>query len=505
MAEWISSIIRRKKANEDLVESERLYKLISTNSAEMICLHDLDGSFRFVSPSSKNLTGYEPAELLGKNPYEFHHPEDVKKIQEESHNKALKENVVYTIQYRFKKKSGNYIWLDTATQPVVNDEGEVTHLQTTSRDITERKKLEILFSEAQQMAKVGGWEFDLESGKLLWTDEVYRIHEKPIGEEVLVDEGISYYPGEAKQRIEDALAYTMETGKQYDLTLPFVTEKGNHKWVRAIGQAQFIDGKPYKMRGTFQDITQQKEYEQKIKDQNQNLKKLTSTRDKLYSIIGHDLKNTFYGSLGLLDIMKTERHSGDYLEEDFSQHLDLVHSTINNGYELLENLLDWVRMQREEVKPKFKTVNVVELIEESLSLHLAVAENKSIEFETDIEDLPPIDGDSEMLKTCIRNLISNALKFSKSDSVIKISTESGTDEITIKVKDFGIGMSEEVKDALFDPSNRPKRHGTQREHGTGLGLLLCKEFVELHDGSIHVESEVDKGSEFIITLPQSHS
>ncbi len=133
LGEWASSVIRRKKIKENLIESERLYKLISTNSAEMICLHDPDGTFKFVSPSAKSLTGYEPPELLGKNPYDFQHPEDRKKVLEKSHAEALDDNVVKSVQYRFKRKDGEYIWLDTATQPITNNEGEVVSLQTTSR------------------------------------------------------------------------------------------------------------------------------------------------------------------------------------------------------------------------------------------------------------------------------------------------------------------------------------------------------------------------------------
>lgn len=505
LAEWTSSMLRRIDIKEDLVESERLYKLISTNSAEMVCLHDPDGTFKFVSPSSKALTGYEPPELLGKSPYEFHHPEDKKKIEERSHSPALDDETVSTIQYRFKKKDGEYIWLDTATQPITDEKGEVVSLQTTSRDITERKRLELLFRQAEQMAQLGGWEYDVHSGELIWTDQLYRIHELPLRKKIEIDEGLSFYPKNAREKIEDAISYTMETGNQYDLTVPFISAKGTKKWVRAIGQAHFEDGKPYKLRGTFQDVTRQKEYEQKIKDQNLSLKKLTSTRDKLYSIIGHDLKNTFFGSLGLIDIMREEKESEDATEEEYEHHFDLLHSTISNAYELLENLLDWIRMQREELSPHFEQTNITELIKESISVYEAVAKNKSIGFETDIDDLPEVPVDQEMLKTCLRNLISNALKFSNIDSSIYVSASSDDDHVTIKVKDSGIGMPPKVKESLFDAAHRPKRQGTQSERGTGLGLLLCKEFIEAHKGTIEVESEVDRGSEFIVRLPKTHT
>ncbi|WP_234572387.1 sensor histidine kinase [Rhodohalobacter sp. 614A] len=501
LAEWTASVIRRKSIEESYKESEKLYKLISTNSADLICLHDPDGKFRFVSPSSEYLLGYKPAELLGKNPYEFHHPEDIERVKEQSHNQALENNLITSIQYRFKKKNGEYIWLDTATQPIKNDKGEVINLQTTSRDITARKKLEILFSEAQQMANVGGWEFDIKSGKLTWTDEVYRIHEKPVGEKVFVEEGLSYYPSDARTKIEEAIEYTMETGKKYDVALPFVTAKGNHKWVRAIGQALFLEKKPYKLRGTFQDITKYKEYEQKIKDQNTRLKEVTETRDKLYSIIGHDLKNTFFGLFGLISMMKENTETNEQSFDELIEHFDLLQTSTKQAYQLLENLLEWIKMQQHNVSFIPREANIAELIQESIDVQVVVAQNKNISIETSLSECPPVSCDPEMIKTCMRNLISNAVKFSPFNSSIQVSAFPTESNITVSVKDSGIGMPEKVRQSLFDPANRPKRQGTDSERGTGLGLLLCKEFVDLHGGTIEVNSTEGKGSEFVFTIP----
>lgn len=500
LAEWVSSVIRRKRIEQSYKESERLYKLISTNSYDLICLHDPDGTYRFVSPSAEKITGYHPTELLGKSPYKFFHEDDLKRIQE-SHKVALENSPYQSMQYRFKKKNGEYIWLDTATQPITNDDGEVVNLQTTSRDITKRKRLEILFSQAQEMAHVGGWELELGSDKLTCTDEVYRIHEKPIGEDFYRKEALQYYPDEAKEKIEEAMEYTIETGKKYDVAVPFITAKGNHKWVRAIGQALFADGKAYKLRGTFQDITQYKEYELKIKEQNQQLKEVTATRDKLYSIIGHDLKNTFFGLFGLISMMKENTETKDQTVEELMEHYDLLQTSTKQAYQLLENLLEWVKMQRHGISFVPKEADITELIRECIKVHEVVAINKKIAIKTELRDCPPVSCDPEMIKTVIRNLISNAVKFSQSGSEVHVSAFPTEKNIIINVKDSGIGMPENVRESLFDPANRPKRHGTNSERGTGLGLLLCKEFIDLHGGTIDVSSIEGEGSEFRLKLP----
>lgn len=500
LAEWVSSVIRRKRIEQSYQESERLYKLISTNSYDLICLHNPDGTYRFVSPSAEKITGYHPTELLGKSPYDFFHKEDLKRIQE-SHKVALENSPYQSMQYRFKKKSGEYIWLDTATQPITKDNGEVVNLQTTSRDITKRKRLEILFSQAQQMAHVGGWELELKSGKIIWTDEVYKIHEKPIGEQVYLEDALEFFPGDAKQKIQEAIEYALETGKKYDVAVPFVTARGNHRWVRAIGQAIFADEKPYKLRGTFQDITQYKEYELKIKDQNQQLKEVTATRDKLYSIIGHDLKNTFFGLFGLISMMKENTEAKEQTVDELMEHFDLLQTSTKQAYQLLENLLEWIKMQRHGISFLPKEVKISELIRECIEVHEVVAKNKNITIETDLHECPLILCDPEMIKTCLRNLVSNAIKFSSSGSTVNVSVIPNQEDVIINVKDSGIGMPEHVRESLFDPANRPKRHGTNSERGTGLGLLLCKEFVDLHGGKIDVSSIEGEGSEFKVGLP----
>jgi PAS domain S-box-containing protein len=194
LGNWAGEIIKKKKVKQELEKQKELYRLISTNSADMVCLHALDGSYQFVSPSAKTILGYDPDELIGLNPYELFHPEDQKRIQTESHQKALENDSLSSFQYRIRKKNGEYIWFDTATQPIMDDAGEIVNLQTTSRDITKRKKLELLFSEAQEIAHIGGWEYDLETEDLTWTDEVYRIHELPIGTPLKIEDGLSYYP-----------------------------------------------------------------------------------------------------------------------------------------------------------------------------------------------------------------------------------------------------------------------------------------------------------------------
>jgi PAS domain S-box-containing protein len=262
---WVASTIHRIDILKALQEEHRLYKLISTNSAEMICMHKMDGTYTYVSPSVKNLLGYSPHELIGSNPYDIFHPDDLKRIAEESHTQATEGNASPTIQYRIRKKDGSFIWFDTATQPVVEN-GEVIALQTTSREVTERKRLELLFLQSQNMANVGGWEFNLKTNELFWTEQVYHIHELDPSVPITVEKALTYYPSESREKVEFAMSEAIANGDTYDLELPFNTEKGNNIWVRVIVKAEFLGMEATHLYGTFQEITKKKRLEEFFKE-----------------------------------------------------------------------------------------------------------------------------------------------------------------------------------------------------------------------------------------------
>lgn len=500
LGEWVGAIIKRARINQDLKEKNRRLELISRNSADLICLHDLEGVYEYISPSVEKILGYDYKELLGKNHANFIHKEDLEMLQGTPYQTLKNDGEVTSVRYRIRNKSGDYIWFESSVKTVTDDDGKAIGLQSTSREVTERKRLETMFEQAQEMANVGGWEFDLETGALIWTDEVYRIHDMELGTEVNVEEGLNFFPGESKEKIQSAIAHTIETGEQYDLVLEFISAKGINKWVRAIGKAQFLDGKAFKLSGTFQDITKQIAYEKRIVAQNEELSRLTETRDKIYSIIAHDLKGAFFGITGMLDIVDEELNEPDHDIEEVIDKINLTNISAQNSYDLLENLLDWIQIQNSEMNIENEEINLSDIILKSISVFETSAANKDIKIVSDISEIV-VKGNETMLATVFRNLISNAIKYSEKGNQIIVSTKETLQTVEISIQDFGVGMPDKVKDLLFDKDNRPQRRGTLYEKGTGLGLLLCDDIVKAHHGQITVFSEEGKGSEFIIELP----
>lgn len=507
LGEWVSGLIQRKLIEEELQKEKEQYKLLSTNSTDLVCLHELDGTLTFVSESSIEMLGFNPDELIGTSLYKLIHPEDVKRDPKLIFDRVKKGTPIGNTEYRIKRKVGDYIWVNIAADPIISELGKVTGIRTRSRDVSEQKRLEILFNESQEMANVGGWEYDLKTGKLYWTEEVYRIHDKAINEEVFVEEGLSYFPGEARDLIENAIQHTIETGEQYDLELPFVSAKNVAKWVRAIGRAEFADGIAYKLHGTFQDITERKKDREQISEQNERLFQEKKTKEKLYSILAHDLKNSLFGLSDFLEITIFEIVEDIFNKETALERFGLISSSTKSSIKLLETIQSWVKIQAgyfTVVPNLFNIANEVELV---IDLFQPGLRKKSINLNKNLSNLSNADvyGDSEMISTVIRNLFNNAVKYSKKNSEIEISLIKTDREgfLDLVIKDQGIGMSEEILRSLFDFDNRPQRKGTDNEPGTGLGLMLCKELAEQNNVSIIIKSKAGKGTEITLQLPTS--
>ncbi len=236
-----------------------------------------------------------------------------------------------------------------------------------------------------------------------------------------------------------------------------------------------------------------------IVSQNQELNELNHTKDKLFSIIGHDLGNQFNIILGFLEVLVSDFKKLDAGKVEY--HLNNIRKLAKHAYELLENLLTWSKMQA-----KMMTFNPVDFdvslkITESIEMFEAAAAKKNIKIDLALTEQIRINADLNMFETVFRNLVGNAIKFTNENGTISISANREKSYCKISVKDDGVGISEENIAKIFRIDSKHKTPGTMGEKGTGLGLILCKEFVEKHGGQITVKSEIGKGSEFSFTLP----
>jgi len=273
-----------------------------------------------------------------------------------------------------------------------------------------------------------------------------------------------------------------------------------HRMLLVTASPQFDeDGKFIGTFGIFRDISARKLAEAKLEVFNVELKELNATKDKFFSIIAHDLRNPFNLLFGYSNILTEEiehNHFGEALE--LSRR---IHSVSKSTYSLLENLLTWSQLQTRNISFSKEPFILGEILSPELKLMTAMAEGKNIKLVSKIGNTIEMNADKDMISTVIRNLVSNAIKFTKPGGMVTLSSETADNEIIFSVSDTGTGMSKEEVSQLFIVSKTVSKPGTAKEKGTGLGLILCKEFVTLHGGNITVVSEPGQGSRFSFTIP----
>ncbi len=240
----------------------------------------------------------------------------------------------------------------------------------------------------------------------------------------------------------------------------------------------------------------------KLEINEKKLKELNATKDKLFSIIGHDLKNPFSALASFTEFLIDDK---DLRESDEAiPILENMNKTANYGYSLLENLLEWSRSQTGTIEPKPQKILFCRTIEKAVQDFNAIASNKNIKLYYEVGEQIEVLADENMISTVLRNLIHNAVKFSYENGEVKITSHKKNNFLVTSVEDHGIGATEKELSGLFAIDNNLQKVGTNNEKGTGLGLILCKEFVTKNKGEIWAEGQKQKGCKFSFSLPLYH-
>lgn len=246
-------------------------------------------------------------------------------------------------------------------------------------------------------------------------------------------------------------------------------------------------------------VIERKRNSDAIKKYAEELKQLNSTKDKFFSIIAHDLKNPFITILGFSDLLHTDY--AELTDEERLFYIDEMKKSAEISHSLLQNLLLWSRSQTGRIEFNPQKYNFHDIVHDNIDLLKASAEKKQIQITHNIPDELIIIADEDMLNTIIRNLITNSIKFTNKGGMITVKAVQTTGVAEITVSDNGVGMNESVRNNLFKLDATHSTSGTENEAGSGLGLMLCKEFIEKNGGTFRVESEENVGSKFIFTLP----
>lgn len=491
-----------------------------------------DGDLFNFTKGTTFITGYNPQDFIDdKNLlHKIVSPKD-KHICQEHINSCHSTNTAKKVKFRITTKSGVTRWISHICFPIIKNDVNTKIRRVTNIDITDEKGNEDWFklkSKALEVAPIGIMITDVK-GKILWINSAFsRITGytsiEVIGQSPSMLKSDIHGPGFFKK-----MWGTILSGKTWKGEIVNRKKTGEDYYEgMTISPVSNNNGKITHFIAIKEDITERKNAEEQIQryieeiyenkdlvEQNahelvelnvkleqseEKLTELNANKDRFFSIIAHDLKNPFTALIGYTEMMMAD--FDDFSQEEILEFITTIHKTSKNVFSLLEGLLDWSRLQLGSLTLEPKNLNLYNIGEKVYDLYENNVKQKGITLINSLDKNTIVFADENALFTTLRNLVSNAIKFTPHNGEIKYTSKIIDDKFCeITVQDSGIGMDEKTMDKLFKIEVHHTTVGTDKEKGTGLGLLLCKDLIEKSGGKIKVESEIGKGSKFIFTFP----
>lgn len=488
-----------KVAKESAEKNEQKFRFLFEKSPDVITITSKDGAFLECNQpfldfhKIKSLDEIEDINILQS----YVNEEDRKEIVDQ----VLKYGYVRNKEVTFKSLTSGKIINCLVSSELINYKGNDSAFMSWVRDITEKKQMEDLMQKLStaisqnpasiiitdldgkieyvnpQFTKLTGYSFNELEGKTL------RILNS------------KYHPQDFYEKIWK----TILSGKAWKGETYNKRKDGTFFWENVTLAPIFNkNNKITNFVEIKQDITSKKEAELALIEREKELKTLNETKDRLFSIIGHDLRGPIGTLNSFLHILLSEQDLSD--THELKKMLTFLYDSASTTSDLLENLLLWARSQQKEVVFNLVEIDLYKITRKTSSQLALTAKSKNISIHNNIPKDFIVNADENMIRTVIRNLVMNGIKFSNVNKNIYISVSENDKYYTVSVKDEGIGIKPGSIKKLFNPTEIIPNPGTLGEKGTGLGLLLCKEYIEKHGGRIWVESEVGIGSEFKFTL-----
>ncbi|MEG4343623.1 ATP-binding protein [Microcoleus sp. A003_D6] len=396
-----------------------------------------------------------------------------------------------------------------------------TALEKTNEELEQRvdertaalRESKALLNQTQQLAKVGGWEINLETEELAWTEEVYRIYEVDSGFQLTMAAAKAFYPSESLQILEPALESAIANKEPFDIELQFVTGKKNQRWVHVLGQPHYKNDVPVKLKGTFQDITDRKIAEIVLQEAKAAADAANQAKSEFLANMSHELRTPLNGILGYAQILQRDSS----LTPKQIAEINIIYQCGSHLLTLINDILDLSKIEarKMELHPtNFYFLAFLQVVSEICRIK---AEQKGISLECQFDSALPIivEADEKRLRQVLVNLLGNAVKFTDAGSVtfkvavvesvgLESTATALTDINTIRfqIEDTGVGMTGEQMQKIFQPFEQVGEARRMAE-GTGLGLAISLTIIEIMGSSILVSSKPQVGSKFWFDLSLS--
>ncbi len=523
----VIDITDRKKSEGLIIEREKdarqLYKLlrlVTDNMPDMLWAKDLNNRYIFANKAmcENLLNAKDTNEPVGRNDMFFanrerrSHPDNPSwhtfgEICRDSDTDILNSGKTEHFE-EYGNVKNKFLVLDVYKSPLFDDHENIIGTVGAGRDVTKEKEVEKKLLESEELYRKlvstspdSITMTDIEGKITFVSPKVLELlglasYEKIIGHQIT-----DWLAPEDLNRGLDNLEHLLINGFPLDKEYLLIKRDGTYFYGEI--NASIIRSSEQKPKGFIiitRDISDRKQVEIELKEREAKLKELNATKDKFFSIIAHDLKSPFSGIIGLSNLLKEDFQQLDI--HTIQQYASMINSSAVQTYRLLENLLNWARIQQGEIPFNPTYILLKHLVNGVVNLLNEGAYQKKITIINNTPASLMVKIDEEMIETILRNLISNAIKFTPIGGKIEIDAGiTNNSVVEISVSDNGVGIEEKNIAKLFNIDTNYTNLGTEREKGTGLGLILCKDFVEKHCGKIAVESTVGKGSRFTISLP----